>query len=150
MSADKEAHSPDSPTAPYRVVPSSHVTPLSGTGLVHCAPAHGQEDYQLFHSLGLIPISSLASSTSSLVCHVDNLGCFSKDVLDVLGKHHGESVQGKEVLNDGSKKIVEILRQLGRLVKIERIKHRYPYDWKTGQPVIVTYVFSEDDSRFVG
>ncbi len=129
---------PVTQSAPYRILPSSHVTPLSGTGLVHCAPAHGQEDYHLFHSLNLIPTS--ASSARSLICHVDHIGCFSDDVCDVLGTNVGEGVKGKEVLGEGSKKIVEVLKDLGRLVRIERIKHRYPYDWKTGKPVIVTYV----------
>ena len=36
--------------------------------------------------------------------------------------------------------MVGLLKDMNRLVKIERFKHRYPYDWKTDKPVIVTCV----------
>lgn len=49
---------------------------------------------------------------------------------------------GQEVLSGGSRAVVDILKTLGSLVKVQRIKHRYPYDWKTDKPIIVTYVFS--------
>lgn len=45
---------------------------------------------------------------------------------------------GKEVLGDGGKAIVGLLKDLGVLKKVQRIKHRYPYDWKTDKPIIVT------------
>jgi isoleucyl-tRNA synthetase len=117
---------------PLKVIPASHVTSESGTGLVHCAPAHGAEDYHAFNSLHLL------SSVDDMVCHVDGEGKFSCGVTDVLGFDAAKVVQGKEVLIDGSKCVVDILKQLGRLVKIKRIKHRYPYDWKTDKPIIVT------------
>ena len=117
-----------------RILPSTHVTSVSGTGLVHCAPAHGQEDYHLFHSLGLIP----ATSSTSLVCHVDGFGRFTPEVADVLGEESGKGLVGREVLDEGGKAMVSLLMELGVLRKIQRIKHRYPYDWKTDKPVIVT------------
>lgn len=122
------------PSAPYQILSSSHVTPHSGTGLVHCAPAHGYEDYQLFQSLGLIP----TQASEFLICHVDHRGRFSNDICDVLGEKVGKEVKGKEVLNIGGKRITEILEDIKKLVKAEKIQHRYPYDWKTGKPVIIT------------
>ncbi|XP_006463993.1 hypothetical protein AGABI2DRAFT_187407 [Agaricus bisporus var. bisporus H97] len=118
--------------ASFKVVPASHVTSDSGTGLVHCAPAHGAEDYHAFHSLDLL------SNPDDMICHVDGEGKFSHDVANVLGFEAAKDVEGKEVLGDGSKAIVNILKRLNRLVKIKRIKHRYPYDWKTDKPIIVT------------
>ncbi|KXN89152.1 Isoleucine--tRNA ligase [Leucoagaricus sp. SymC.cos] len=115
-----------------KIIPASHVTSESGTGLVHCAPAHGAEDYHAFHGLSLLP------NPESVICHVDEEGKFTGGVIDVLGHDPATAVQGKEVLGDGSKAIVDILRTMGRLVKIQRIKHRYPYDWKTDKPIIVT------------
>lgn len=73
-----------------------------------------------------------------MVCHVDGEGKFSGAVADVLGPEAAKEVEGKEVLSDGSKAVVDILRRLNRLIKVKRIKHRYPYDWKTDKPVIVT------------
>lgn len=117
-----------------RVIAAPHVTSESGTGLVHCAPAHGAEDYNAFRALGLI------SSTQEMVCHVDGNGRFASDVSDVVGDTAGALLTGQEVLAGGSKAIVDLLRGLGSLVKVKRIKHRYPYDWKTNEPIIVTFV----------
>jgi isoleucyl-tRNA synthetase len=110
------------------------VTPDSGTGLVHCAPAHGTEDYNMFREQNLI------SSTSSITCHVGEGGLFTNEVADVVGKEAGESLVGQFVLDSGSRSIVGLLKNIGCLLKVERFKHRYPYDWKTDRPVIVTYV----------
>ena len=110
---------------------SSHVTPEDGTGVVHIAPAHGQEDYELFKSRGL---------TSDMLCHVDNLGKFKSSVAEVVGDEFATRLVGKEVLSDGNKEVVQILRELGVLFKVQRHKHRYPYDWKTNKPIIMMSV----------
>jgi isoleucyl-tRNA synthetase len=115
----------------FSIIPACHVTSDSGTGLVHCAPAHGADDYNAFRALGLI------SSTTNILCHVDGEGKYTDKVLDVLGGSVGSSLVGQEVLDAGSKSIVRVLGEIGALVKVERIKHRYPYDWKTDEPIIV-------------
>ncbi|KAG5634944.1 hypothetical protein H0H81_000255 [Sphagnurus paluster] len=120
------------PTEALKVIAASHVTSESGTGLVHCAPAHGAEDYQAFLSQDLI------STSKNMICHVNGEGKFSSDVMDVVAKDLGSTLVGKEVLTDGSRAVVEVLKQIGALVKVQRIKHRYPYDWKTDKPIIVT------------
>ena len=111
------------------IIAAAHVTSQSGTGLVHCAPAHGAEDYDALRDL-----------TSGLICHVDGKGQFTTDIADVVGPHIGSRLAGKEVLGDGNKEMVAVLKEIGRLVKIQRIKHRYPYDWRTKEPIIVTCV----------
>ncbi|KAG6820906.1 hypothetical protein H0H93_009680 [Arthromyces matolae] len=123
--------SPGSSSTPLKIIAASHVTSDSGTGLVHCAPAHGVEDYHAFLTLGLV------SSAKTMVCHVDGEGRFHKDVADVVGDS-ASALVGKEVLTDGSRAIVELLKQTGNLLKVQRFKHRYPYDWKTDKPIIVT------------
>ncbi|KAH9063221.1 isoleucyl-tRNA synthetase [Lactarius vividus] len=117
---------------PLKVIASTHVTPDSGTGLVHCAPAHGAEDYNLFKEKNLI------SSTSSIVCHVGDGGLFTSEVEHVVGKEAAKTLIGQPVLDGGSRSVVGLLKDMNRLIKIERFKHRYPYDWKTDKPVIVT------------
>jgi len=117
-----------------KIVPASHVTPESGTGLVHCAPAHGAEDYHVFRNLNLL------SDPNSIICHVDGEGRFTDQVIDVLKEDLASGVRGKEVLGDGSKAIIDVLKRLGRLNKNLSVEHRYPYDWKTDKPIIVTYV----------
>jgi isoleucyl-tRNA synthetase len=125
---------PDATSESLAVIASTHVTPDSGTGLVHCAPAHGPEDYDLFREQCLI------SSTSSVVCHVGEGGLFTNEVAQIVGKEAGETLVGQPVLDSGSRSIVSLLKGMGRLLRVERFKHRYPYDWKTDRPVIVTYV----------
>lgn len=120
--------------APFKIIQASFVTAESGTGLVHCAPAHGGEDYAAFRSLGL-----LQENKHGLVCHVNGAGRFSEDVCDIIGKEQGGHLSGLNVLGNGTDAVIEMLQAMGNvLLKEERIKHRYPYDWKTDKPVIVT------------
>ena len=114
---------------PRVIIPSSHVTPDSGTGVVHLAPAHGQEDYALFRS----------HPNLEMLCHVDGKGQFTTSVADVVGDK-ADRLVGKSVLSEGGKAMVDLLRELGVLKKVERYKHRYPYDWKTDQPIIMMCV----------
>jgi isoleucyl-tRNA synthetase len=115
-----------------KIIPASHVTADSGTGLVHCAPAHGAEDYMAFRSLGLI------SNLENMICHVNADGNFTKDVASVVGQKAAMLLLGQQVLGEGGRAIVEMLKKMDCLVKVKRIKHRYPYDWRTDKPIIVT------------
>jgi isoleucyl-tRNA synthetase len=124
--------SPQASSAYLELVPSAHVTADSGTGLVHVAPAHGAEDYALFRAQGYL------SGARAMRCHVGPGGVFTPDVQEAVGDRLAPRLVGLEVLGDGSRGVVEILRETDALVKVERYKHRYPYDWKTDKPIIVT------------
>lgn len=130
-----------SSNSPYKDLPvirSFHVTPTSGTGLVHCAPAHGIEDYQdllnhnmTFHQPG----------DKSLLCLVGPEGTFSEQAIaeaSWLDPSISSQLVGKSVLKEGSLQVVEILNSTGHLVAQQKFHHRYPYDWKTNTPIIVT------------
>ena len=117
-----------------KVIPSSHVTGLTGTGLVHCAPAHGEEDYNAFRSLGLL------SNAATILCHVDETGAFSPEIANVVGEEEAASLVGKDVLVKGTTAMLKLLmKKERRALKSEKVQHPYPYDWKTNEPVIVTY-----------
>jgi isoleucyl-tRNA synthetase len=118
-----------------KIIPSSHVTALSGTGLVHCAPAHGEEDYAAFRSLGLL------SNATTILCHVNEKGAFSPEIVNVVGEEAATSLVGKDVLSMGNAAMLELLRKERKVVKTENLRNRYPYDWKTNKPVIVMYDF---------
>ncbi|MFN5979799.1 MAG: isoleucine--tRNA ligase, partial [Pseudanabaena sp.] len=103
---------------PSPIVLGDHVTAESGTGLVHTAPNHGQDDFivgRKYH-LGMISL-------------VDDRGIFNEDA--------GTELAGLSVLKEGNAKVVEILTTNGTLVKEEAYNHKYPYDWRTKKPVIV-------------
>ncbi|PBK94614.1 isoleucyl-tRNA synthetase [Armillaria gallica] len=114
-----------------RIIRASQITSESGTGLVHCAPAHGVEDCNTFRDQGLL------SGTESMLCHVGSEGEFKADVADVVGDAAAQSLVGKPVLEDGSRAVVALLKEINSLVKIERFKHKYPYDWRTDKPIII-------------
>ena len=116
-----------------KIIPSSHVTSLAGTGLVHCAPAHGEEDYNAFRSLGLL------SNATTMLCHVDEKGAFTPEIADVVGEEAAEDLVGKDVLVNGNAAMVMLLNSKRLLLQTEKVHHSYPHDWKTNQPVIVTY-----------
>jgi len=97
------------------VILGEHVTLEQGTGLVHTAPGHGQEDYVVGLEYGL-PIYS----------PVDDDGCFTSDFAEFEGKN----------VFDANAPIMELLREKGVLVQSEQIVHQYPHCWRCKNPVI--------------
>ena len=86
-----------------------------GTGCVHTAPGHGQDDYIVGLKYGLEPYNP-----------VDDGGVFRSDV-----EHFGGMFVRK-----ANPEIIEKLRQDGFLIRDENIKHSYPHCWRCHQPVI--------------
>jgi len=99
------------------LVLGDYVTTESGTGLVHTAPGHGQEDYQVGQHYGLEMLSP-----------VDGDGTFTKEAGPFAGLN---------VLNGGNEAVIEALQSAGALLKEESYAHKYPYDWRTKKPVIL-------------
>lgn len=116
------------PGEPLPVVHADFVSSSSGTGLVHMAPGHGIEDYEVCNKHGIQPFAP-----------VDELGRFTDKALP----HHPELLQGMNVQTDGVGAVLHYLEQQGRLynthflLATHDISHRYPIDWRTKKPVIV-------------
>jgi isoleucyl-tRNA synthetase len=98
------------------VIGGDYVTTESGTGLVHTAPGHGQEDYITGQRYEL-PILS----------PVDENGNFTEEAGQFAGLN---------VLGEGNGAVVEALASAGALLKEEPYVHKYPYDWRTKKPTI--------------
>ncbi len=98
------------------VIGGDYITTESGTGLVHTAPGHGQEDYITGQKYNL-PILS----------PVDDRGNFTEEA--------GEFV-GLNVLKDANQAIIDALTAKNSLLKEEAYAHKYPYDWRTKKPTI--------------
>jgi len=94
-----------------------YITTESGTGLVHTAPGHGQEDYLTGMKNGL-----------ELLSPVDDAGRFTEEA--------GERFVGKDVLGDGNLEAIIALSEVGALLMEEKYQHKYPYDWRTKKPTI--------------
>ncbi len=97
------------------VVLGEHVTLEAGTGLVHTAPAHGSEDFDMGKKYGL-PLDQ----------PVDDLGRFK----DNVAYFAGVSVRAAE------KPILELLEKNGALLKNEALRHSYPHCWRHKTPII--------------
>jgi isoleucyl-tRNA synthetase len=99
----------------HRVVTADFVTVSEGSGLVHIAPAHGPEDYELSRSKGIEFINS-----------VEVNGLFN----DLGGVFKGLYVE------EAGRRVLEVLRSKNLLLHAETLTHSYPHCWRCGTPLI--------------
>nr|MBA2436572.1 isoleucine--tRNA ligase [Chthoniobacterales bacterium] len=99
------------------VLTADFVTMETGTGAVHIAPGHGEDDYSLGKANGL-PILS----------PVDDFGRYTNEVglPELVGKY----------VFDANPEIVRLLRDRGMLVAEQSYPHSYPYCWRSKTPII--------------
>jgi isoleucyl-tRNA synthetase len=97
------------------IVLGHHVSVEGGTGLVHTAPGHGEDDFIIGQNYQL-----------DVLCPVDPKGYMTAEA----GKYEGLFIE------DCNKAVVEDLHNMGYLLKMEWYTHSYPHDWRTKQPVI--------------
>ncbi|MBS4203855.1 isoleucine--tRNA ligase [Lederbergia citrea] len=97
------------------VVLGEHVTVDSGTGCVHTAPGHGEDDFHVGQKYDL-----------DVLCPVDDRGHMTAEAPGFEGLFYDAA----------NKPITEKLEETGALLKLEFITHSYPHDWRTKKPVI--------------
>lgn len=102
-----------------KVILADYVSDAEGTGMVHIAPGHGEEDYVYGHLKNNLEILS----------PVDHRGKFTEDFGDI-------KVKGLGVFQ-ANDTIIQHLEKTGALLKIENHEHSYPYCWRSKTPVIV-------------
>lgn len=108
-----------------------HVTLEAGTGCVHTAPGHGQDDYYVGTQYNL-PILS----------PVDDEGKFTSEVPEFQGEHVFSC-------ND---KIIDLLKTKGNLIQATKLNHSYPHCWRSKTPLIFRatsqWFIKMDDEKF--
>ena len=92
-----------------------HVTLDAGTGLVHTAPGHGEEDYIVGKKYGLDVLSPL-----------DSRGCYTAEAPGFEGMFYDKA----------NPVVTKMLEENGSLLKLDFFTHSYPHDWRTKKPVI--------------
>jgi isoleucyl-tRNA synthetase len=99
----------------HRVLEADYVTTDSGTGIVHLAPAFGEEDMDVATANGIEVVQPLdaGGKFTSLVPPYEGLMVF-----------------------DANPVIIKDLKASGRLLRHETIEHSYPHSWRSGQPLI--------------
>src|SRR5690625_812179 len=98
------------------VMVGNHVTIDAGTGCVHTAPGHGEEDFEICREYGIEAISP-----------VDDKGYLTEEAPSFEGLFY----------DSANKPITEKLEEKGALLKLSFITHSYPHDWRTKKPTIV-------------
>ncbi|WP_040486858.1 isoleucine--tRNA ligase [Listeria grayi] len=97
------------------VMIGDHVTLDAGTGLVHTAPGHGEDDYFIGKRYDLEVLSP-----------VDSRGCYTDEAPGFEGIFYDKA----------NPMITELLEEKGALLKLDFFTHSYPHDWRTKKPVI--------------
>ena len=109
-----------------RIRHADFVTESSGTGIVHCAPAHGMEDYEALQDM-------ITNDKISVSAPVDDSGNFTEEA----SPGQPELLQGLHAFTDGNEQVLAAFAKLGLLLGTSQYLHKYPYDWRTKQPVMV-------------
>ncbi|GIN74356.1 isoleucine--tRNA ligase 1 [Bacillus sp. J14TS2] len=97
------------------IILGEHVTIESGTGCVHTAPGHGEDDFYVGQKYGL-----------DVLCPVDDKGCMTAEAPGFEGLFYDKA----------NKAITDKLNEVGALLHLSFITHSYPHDWRTKKPII--------------
>ena len=100
----------------FVVVADDYVTTDEGTGLVHQAPAFGEDDYRVLRAAGI----------AAFVCPVTLSGVFTDEVRDFAG----------QFVKDADRHIMRYLSEAGSLYERDVIVHSYPHCYRTDAPLI--------------
>ncbi len=100
----------------FQVVTDEYVTTDSGTGIVHQAPAFGEDDYRVLKTAGI----------DAIVCPVDMEGKFTADVTDFAGLH----------VKEADREIIRKLKDEAKLYRQDVIVHSYPFCPRSDTPLI--------------
>ncbi len=101
----------------YSVIPADYVSDSDGTGIVHIAPAFGEDDYLTAKAL---------DPKFPVILNVDDYGNFTAEVTDFAGQN----------IFEANPKIIEHIKKAGFLVKKEQYKHSYPFSPRSKEKLI--------------
>lgn len=99
----------------FRILPADFVTLDDGVGIVHCAPAFGEDDYWLCRKHGL-----------GVRNPVDHKGAFSSEIAEFAGRN----------VHEANKDVMRLLKSAGTLLYQGTIEHNYPHCWRCRTPLI--------------
>ncbi|KAF5380477.1 hypothetical protein D9615_004551 [Tricholomella constricta] len=104
----------------FRVVVDTYVTDADGTGIVHQAPAFGEDDHRIAISNGVLRTDEMPP------CPIDDKGHFTKEVPDFVGLN----------VKAADSPIQKVLKAKGRLIVQSTLNHSYPFCWRSGTPLL--------------
>lgn len=101
----------------YQIIPADYVSDGDGTGIVHIAPAYGEDDFWAAKNI---------DPKFPVLLNVDDYGNYTQDVRDWAGEN----------IFDANPKVIAHLRENGHLVKKEQHRHSYPYGPRSKEKLI--------------
>ena len=108
----------------FRVISDEYVTDNGGTGIVHQAPAFGEDDFRVCVANAIVGDPS--EGELELPCPVDADGRFTDEVPDFVGQH----------VKEADSNICRHLKDAKRLVQKQTYHHSYPFCWRSDTPLI--------------
>ena len=115
------------PSEYFQVLTDSYVTDDAGTGVVHQAPAFGEDDFRVCMANGVIQ-----KGDDSFPCPVDAGGLFTDDITIAKGVY----------VKDADNILIADIKERGRLVQKDSLVHSYPFCWRSETPLIYKTVNS--------
>ncbi len=109
----------------FRVVEADFVTMEDGTGVVHIAPAYGENDFAIGKREGL-----------PIIHHVDLSGRFAKEVTDFAGMEVRKKLDNEKEAQAADIEVIKYLAAAGKLWRKQKIKHSYPHCWRCDYPLL--------------
>lgn len=82
--------------------------------------SHGLEDFHVCREHNI----------TDILCPIDDAGNYTADV-------GIDSLVGQNILTQGNSSVIQLLQQSNRLLSLHKLRHRYPYDWRSKTPVVL-------------
>jgi isoleucyl-tRNA synthetase len=121
----------DREDGPLPMLADDFVTTADGTGIVHLAPAFGEDDYRVAAAAPQVPFDPTRAGTLYNPVRVD--GTYDARVLD----RHGHSFEGRFVKDPAlTDELIADLDERGLLLEVRDYEHSYPHCWRCGTPLL--------------
>ena len=111
----------------FKICCDGYVSDSSGTGIVHIAPAFGEDDFRV-----CVENNVVDRTGKGIRCPVDRNGCYTNPICEFIGKN----------VKECDKDLIDIIKKNNFLFKRMNTSHDYPYCWRSDTPLIYKAVSS--------